>query len=453
MLSTPGIGSGLDISGIIDSLMAIENQPLVKLGTAQVELQAQLSGFGKLKSSVALFQSAMDELADASKFKYFKATSSDIKILTATASSTAAKGTYAVDVERIAENHRLAAATVFSDNSTTVIGAPGDTMTIGVGATQFVVDIGDKTLSGVRDAINAASNNAGVTASILHDDAGYHLTLSADETGATSFITVAYSAADPFALQSLNLDRDGSGGFTAADLNAVVTLENTFTITRSSNTIDDVIDGVTLKLVSAGAVSLDVARDNAKITGSVQQFISSYNDVAKLMDELRVGVLREERSSLLNLASQFRAILNTQADTAGAFSMLAELGVSTGLDGKLSLDTDMLEAALTSDPEGVADLFANDDYGLAVRFGDLADTLLAANGLFSNREQSLNSRIDATEDRRANLEFRLVQKEAALVAQYSALDALIAQLTSTSDFLSTQLQQITAPTIKSRNAV
>ena len=146
MLSTPGIGSGLDISSIIDQLMTIESQPLVQLGVEEIELQAQLSAFGTLKSTVSTFSDAMSELSDADKFKVFKVTSSDEDVLTAAADSTTAKGTFGIEVTRIAENHRLAATTVFADTDTTKIGNPGDTMTITVGATAFVVDIGGKTL-------------------------------------------------------------------------------------------------------------------------------------------------------------------------------------------------------------------------------------------------------------------------------------------------------------------
>ena len=446
MLSTPGIGSGLDISSIISQLMAIEAQPLVALGVDEIELQAQLSGIGKLKSTVSTFQTAMQDLSDLDKFKVFAATSSDDEILTATADSTAAKGVFNVQVNRIAENHRMAANTVFADLDTTKIGNPGDTMTITVGTSAFIVDIGDKTLNEIRDAINDATDNAGVMASTLQDDLGYRLTLSADATGAANFISVSYSGADPFSLQSLNTDRDSSGTFTSADLDASLTIENTFTVTRGSNAISDVIQGVTLNLEKAGSITLDIDRDSGAITNTVNQFLSSFNEVISVMEDLKSDVLSSDRTSLRSLESQFRAILNTAADTTSDFEFLFELGIATELDGSLSLDTTIFESALASDPDVVAELFANDPEGIAFRLEDLADTLLQAGGLFDGREQSLNQQIDDIEDQRLNLEFRLVQKEATLVAQFSALDTLIAQLNTTSSFLSIQLEQIAAIT-------
>ena len=446
MLSTPGVGSGLDISGIIDQLMTLERRPLVQLGTEQIELEARLSGFGKLKSTVSVLRSAMTDLSDADKFKYSKVTSSDDEVLTATAEAGTAKGSFLIDVDRIAENHRLAASTLFADTDTTTIGTAGDTMTIGVGSDSFEIDYGDKTLGELRDAINAASDNTGVTASILQDDNGYHLTLSANDTGSDNFVSLAYSGADPFAFTDLNQDRDTSGSFTSADLDAVITLEGTFTVTRSSNTFSDVIDGVSLNLSGAGQSTIEIDRDNAKIQGSVSQFVGVYNEVIAIMDELKSGVLAEDRSALLSLESQFRGILNTEAGDSEAFDFLFELGVSTQLDGTLALDTTVFSSALDNDPEGIADMFANADNGLAARFAAFADTLIGAGGLLDSRESTLNRQIRDTESARTNLQFRLTQKEAALVDQFSTLDALIATMNTTSSFLSTQLEQIAATT-------
>ncbi|MEQ8231002.1 MAG: flagellar filament capping protein FliD [Gammaproteobacteria bacterium] len=452
MLSTPGIGSGLDINGIIDQLMTLERRPLVKLGTQQVELEAQLSGFGKLKSTISLFSGAMRDLADPDKFKQFKATTSAEAVLTANADSSAARGNYDIEVVRTAENHRLAAnLTVAPADLATKIGAEGDEMTITVGTTAFTVEFGDKTLAEIRDTINAASANSGVTASILQDDTGYRLTLSADDTGSDNFVSVAYAigVTDPFDLASLNSDRDGSTSFDAADLDAVMLLENTFTVTRSSNTVSDVIEGVTLNLAGTGNANVAVARDVDKIRGSVNQFIGLYNEVIKTVSELRGGVLEEERSSLNSLERQFRAVLNTPSG-GEAFDFLFELGVETQRDGSLSLNAQTFDSALAFDPEGVAAMFADADNGLAKRFVSFADRLTSAGGLLDGRETSLNSRIRTVEDKRGNIEFRLQQREAALIDQFSALDALVAQLNTTSSFLTSQLDQLAAAT-KSSN--
>ena len=451
MLSTPGIGSGLDIGGIIEQLMTIERQPLVNLGVEQVELEAQLSAFGKLKSTIDAFETTMGTLADLENFKILSAISSADDVLSATATTQAGKGVYQIDVQRIAENHRLASTTVFADSDTTEIGADGDTMTITVGSTDFTVDYGESTLEGVRDAINNASDNPGVTASILKDDAGYYLTLSADDTGSEHFISVSYSAADPFNVQSLNTDRDISGTFTSADLDAVIQLENTFTVTSSSNTVTGTIEGVTLNLLKAGTSTLEVARNDAAIRGNAEQFVAAYNEISATIDELRRSILTEERASLASLEAQFRAVLNTSVGSNSQYEFLFEIGFETDGSGNLSFDSTAFDTALNNDPDGIADMFTNSASGSAVAFQELARSLTSAGGLFDGREQSLNAQIRSVEDQRIRLEARLIQKEQGLVDQFSALDALIANLNTTSSFLSSQLDQIAAINSSSNN--
>jgi flagellar hook-associated protein 2 len=381
-------------------------------------------------------------LSDLEKFKVFSASSSDEDVFTASASSSAATGTFSIQVERIAENHRMAAATVFTDTNTTKIGVAGDTLTITVGSSAFTVDIGDKTLDEIRIAINAASENSGVTASTLQDDNGFHLTLSADDTGSSTALTVAYSGVDPFSMQTLNSDRDAIPGFTAADLDAVLTIENSFTVTRSSNTIGDVINGVTLNVKTAGQSTLTVSRDTASVSAAAKKFVNAFNTVVSLLDELRGGVLRTDSGSLRNIDAQFRNILSSSAATDSTFSLLAQIGISTERDGTLSLNSTVFNDALSADFDGVADLFADPANGFAARLENLAKGLLETGGIFDGREESINREIRRIENRRASLEFRLEQKEAGLIKQFTALDTLIAQLQTTSSFLSVQLDQI-----------
>ncbi|CAN0503174.1 unnamed protein product, partial [Phaeothamnion confervicola] len=140
----------------------------------------------------------MTELSDIAKFKAAKATSSDAKIMTATAGADASRGSYAIEVKRLAETHRLVAATTFADTTTTKVGAVGDTMALTVGTKSFTVEIGNKTLDEIRTAINSATANTGVTASTLKDALGYHLTLASNATGAANLVDVKFhTLADP----------------------------------------------------------------------------------------------------------------------------------------------------------------------------------------------------------------------------------------------------------------
>ena len=438
-LSTPGVGSGLDIRGIVDKLLSIERQPLTKIDNKLVELGAQVSAYGSLKSAMSSFRDAVGKLADDSKFKVYAARSSDSDVLGATASASAAKGIYRIEVLRLAENHRMAANTTAPDTGTTQLGSAGDTTTISVGAESFTVASGGKTLSQVRDAINGAEDNKGVTASILKDDVGYRLVLSANENGSTNALSVAFSGADPFALQTLNADRNASGSFTAADLDASVKMENSFTVTSASNTLTEAIEGVTLTLKEAGTTTVTVDRDTGSVQASVQSLAKAYSDLVGLMGKMRNEILRPDRAILANMESQLRAVLNSNVDVGGSFGNAFETGISTNKDGTLAVNATTLTKAMTTDYEGFAKLFADPDKGLAARLRTLADGFLATGGALDGRSQGLDSQIRDQRAAKARLTQRLVIVEARLNAQFNSLDSLVSSLQGTGNLLSQQL--------------
>jgi len=450
MLNSPGIGSGLDVRSIVDRLMAVERQPLVRLDTRAVELRTQVSAYGQLKGALSTFKDAMAKLNDLTKFKVFAAKSSDEAVLSASASSTAAKGTYAITVNRIAENHRLASNQTFADTDTTTIGTVGDTATITVGSNAFTIEVGGKTLGQVRDAINNASTNTGVTASIIKDNAGYRLLVSANDTGSAHAVTVSYSGTDPFTLQTLNTDRDSSGSFTTADLDASLTLENQFNITSSSNSVTDAIEGVTLTLKKSGTITLNVDRDTTAVQVAVNGFTKTYSDLIKTINQLRSQALRSDNNALLDIESQFRNVLNTTVDVEGSFDLAFAIGISTQKDGTLTVNGTTLSNALNSDFNGVANLFADAEQGIAVRLTQLAASFLSVGGAIEGRSSSLDRQVRALDDQRSALGRRLEQVEQRYFRQFSSLDTLVARLQSTGTLLTQQLSALSSNTGGSR---
>ena len=438
-VSSPGVGSGLDISGIVNKLMAIEQQPISKINTQLVELKTQVSAYGALKSSLSTFRDTLDKLADLSKFKVYSATSSDTTVLSGSASSAAGKGVYNLEVKRLAENHRMAARTTYADTGTTTIGTAGDTLTLTAGSSSFTVDTGGKTLADIRDAINQATHNTGVTASIFKDDTGYRLSLAANKTGSDGALTVAYSGSDVFALQTLNTDRDASGSFTPADLNAVVKLENNFTITSTTNTISDAVEGVSMTLVKAGTVTLNVDRDTASVTSTVQDFAKSYSDLIALMTKMRGDVLKTDQSAVSGIESQMRALLNKSAEVSGSFSNVFQVGLSTQKNGSLAVNATTLASTMNSDYAGFANLFADPTNGVAGRLRSLANSFLDTGAVIDGRRQGLESQIKSNEDRKARMTQRLAIVQDRLTQQYNKLDSVVSSLQGSGSALLAQL--------------
>ncbi len=440
-LSVGGIGSGLDVDGIVSQLMTFERRPLNNLNSLESSLKGQLSSYGRLKSSLATFQESMANLSSISKFQIHSATSSDENSFTATASSNAAPGSYAIQVERIAEAHKLATTGVD-------YAAQTGTFTVNVGATSFdvTIDATNNTLEGIRDAINAAAGNDVVTATTVNADAGTELILTANGTGADNAITFTAGTLDPVAdigLQSQNgLTTAGDpNSFSATNLNAEVVIDG-FSVTSSTNAVANALNGVTLNLISADvgvAKTLTVSKDNDAVKESIQSFVDSYNSLRSTVRNLgQEGGDLQGDSGLLSIERSLQSIFNV-SPTGLDYSSLTDIGVSTTENGDLSLDATVLDGELTTNFSGVADLFANDSQGYAFRFDALADSLLQADGLIDGREESLNSRISGVNDRQEAMEYRMGLIESRLRKQFSALDSLIVQMNSTGSFLSQQL--------------
>jgi flagellar hook-associated protein 2 len=447
MISSPGIGSGLDVSNLVRQLVAIEQQPLIRLAQKEARFQGQISAFGALKSALSTFDSSLSKVNSISDFRVLSANSTDDTVLTASASSAASKGTFNLTVARTAENHRMGSSAVFADTDTTTIGASGDTLTIGQGTSSFDIDFGGKTLADIRDLINNASGNTGVTASILKDDSGNRLLLNADDSGSVDFISVSYSATDPFSFLDLNTDRDGDLSFTAADLDAELTVDGIFTATRSSNTITDVVEGVTINLVDAGTATLTVAENLGAVEGAVQSFVDAYNSALGTLRSLRAGTLNDDSNSLFAMENQIREILNSPVRGNGTYSSVYEIGISSTFvlgaasqdNGKLELDMAALRSALNEDKDSVAALFADPDNGLIPRLESVLGSFVEFEGLIDGKTNSLNRRIDSVAGSREVMSRRIDSFEARLLAEFNALDSLVAQLQLSGNFLNQQL--------------
>src|SRR4030067_290751 len=185
-ITSAGIGSGLDINGLITKIMTFESRPLVSLDRKEAGYQARLSAYGSVKGAVSAFQSAMLSLSSPARFQGLRAASADSTIYTASATSAAAPGSYAVEVKQLAQAQKLASKAFTNTTDTVGIG----TLTIQFGtwsggvfaanatkASQTVtIGSGNSSLAGIRDAINAAK--VGVTAAILNDGTGNRLALN-----------------------------------------------------------------------------------------------------------------------------------------------------------------------------------------------------------------------------------------------------------------------------------
>lgn len=388
-ISSAGVGSGLDVSGIVSKLMAVEQQPIANLNKKEAAFQAKISAYGSLKSALSGFQGVLLGLTNASSFRSVTATPADNTIVTASASSIAVAGSYALDITQIAQAQKLVATgqtsttasigngTVTIDFGTISGGAfnavtgkyTGASFTSnGNGAKTLTIDASNNSLSGIRDAINAA--NIGVSATIINDGSAtpYRLSLSSGSMGGINSMNI--SVAGDAALGNL-LGQDPAG---TQNMSEVVTAQNAsfkvngVTVSKTSNTVTDVISGVTLNLLkpTASTTSVTVAQDSGSVQTSVSSFVKAYNDLNTTLKNLsgydaaakKGGVLQGD-STVLQLQAKVRSILTTSvSNTSGALTNLSQIGVSFQRDGSLALDSAKLSSAISSNFSDIASLFA-----------------------------------------------------------------------------------------------
>ncbi|HKJ08216.1 MAG TPA: flagellar filament capping protein FliD [Gammaproteobacteria bacterium] len=435
-LSQLGVGSGMNLQGIVQKLMSAQSQPLQRLQKTESGYQTQLSGYGKLSSALSTFENAMQGFSQASQFQAYTAGSSDNNVLTATADSSATPNNYQLSVSTLAQ-----ARTDVSQGyaSAATVGSSGDQATITVGGKSETVTIGGKTLQQIADAINQSSSNPGVTAAVVNNGASsnpYELMLTSNKPGTANGFSLSFtngsgsSITDPLAMST-----------TQAAQNAAFTV-NGASLSSSTNTVTGVLPGVTLNLngttASGGTVTLAVAQDQKGIAKNVQQFVKAYNTLHSAISGTQTGNGTTD-STLRMMGSQLDNVMNSPISGAsGSYSYLAQVGVSIQKDGSLSVNTRTLDQALSADPNGTAQLFAQ----YASKLNNMAQQMAGPNGLVQARTQSLNNDISNVQGQIAHEQHYLSSYRQNLVHQYSALDQLLGSMKNTRSYLAKQLASL-----------
>lgn len=462
-ISSLGVGSGLDIRGLVDQLVAAEVLPTSnRLDIREATLQAELSAFGTLKSVLSSLQGSLQALSDVGPGR--TATSSHTELIDVGAADHSAPGHYEIEVSALAQAQSLASTAYTSPAD--IVGS--GTLTFQFGTTDYdaqsdtyngftanpersaetlIIDDTNNTLEGIRDAINEAS--IGVNAAIINDGSGYRLLLSSDDTGAANSLQI--SVTDDGGSGLTNLAFDGSATNleqTIAARDALMVI-NGLSVSSSSNSVNDVIDGLTLMLKGAEPgeiVRVDVARDEGAVRESINAFIDGYNTLIEQIEALtgydpdtQQGSTLTGDSTIRTVVSQLRNSLLTSVEGASeTYDYLVDLGLESDADGRLSLDGERFDAALQEDYEGVVSLLN----GSADILGSTLDGFLQTGGTLEARTDGLIDRIDEIGDEREALDLRADALEARYVRQFTALDTLLAQLQSTSNFLSQQLANL-----------
>lgn len=453
--SSLGIGSGIDINGIVSQLVQAEGQPqFAAISRQETAAQTRLSALGTLKSALSTFQTAVQKLQDGNLFKTNQAVSANTSIFTATAGVGSVPGTHTVEVDQLAKAQNSIATTEYA-NLSSVVTATGGTLnfTYGAGSTKtpFAVTVGaNATLANVRDAINGAAGNNGVTASIVNVNSTVtpgttisKLVLTSKDTGVANGFNLAVTGGDA----GLNaLDTTVPANYsTVAAADAMIKVDG-LAATRSTNTITDVLSGMTLNLQSAAVgtvVNLNVTLDNAAINKTITDFVTAYNNFHTTTKGLSQysgtsgganGPLLGD-SLLRNMGSKLRQdASNTVTSATSGYNSLAMIGITVDGYGVMSLDSAKLNTALTSNLSAVSDVFSSAN-GVATRLNTDLTQYLQSGAPLDTQQSTLNKTLKSLGDKRISVQLRLDNLQKSMQKQFIAMDTAVGQFQATAKML------------------
>ena len=390
-ISSPGVGSGLDVTGMVNSLMAAEQAPLTALNKQKNSEQAKISAYGNIKNSLSQLQSNLKQLSDPNLLQALSATSSDNSVLAASTSKDASAGQYQIEVSQLASSQKL--ATSGQSSLQTSIGTGSISFDFGsisggqrqngqysgasfssngLGIKTLSIDAAHSSLSGIRDAINAAG--IGVTASIVNDGSNspYRLTLSNSQTGASQSMKISVSGDTGL----VNLLSHDPANDTGQQLSETVTAKDAklsidgIAISKASNTINDALAGVSLSLSKTNLgnpLTLSLSQDRTAISTNLSNFVSSFNQINSQLTSLssynttsKTGAVLYGDSTLRSIRSQLKAIVTASLPAeSGSLTRLSQVGIELQKDGSLSLNKTKLDTAIDQNFSQLANLFAN----------------------------------------------------------------------------------------------
>lgn len=450
MAGITGLGSGIDIDSIVSALVSAEKAPkTAQLDRLEKATTAKVSSLGSLKSALSTFSTALSDLNDLSLFNKRTATSSDSSRITASADKTALAGKYSIEVTSLASSSKIASGTVSGTSSASF--ATGGSLTVGLGSDSFNIQVADgASLKDVRDAINTQLGEKGITANIVTDPVANtsQLVLSSSKQGAGNDLTLSVADAGSD-LQQLVTNMPAAIS-TAA--NAVFKVDG-LEIQSESNEVSGVIEGVTFNLLTAEAgktTTLTIGDNTSAVKTSLKAFVDAYNKListtTSLTSVVAVGDGEEPVTGDLVGDATVRSLLSGLrkefgTTVSGDIRALSDLGITTDKSGKLVIDDTKLDEVLKSNYDAVGEFLAGDS-GLLTRLDTSIEGYIKTGGILEQRVSGLQSTLKNVDDQREALDLRISKIQTRLYAQYNAMDALVAQLSSTSESLASALESL-----------
>ncbi|GLQ86781.1 flagellar filament capping protein FliD [Dyella flagellata] len=433
LLSSLGLGTGLDVNSIISALVnAQEAGPQAQITNQTNEDNNKIAGLTALQTALSGVQSALNELTSTNTYSTFNATLSSTALGTVTTLPDASPGTHSLNVTQLATAQRSISA---AQSSTATVGT--GTLNITVGSKSVSVSVGaTDTLSSIASSINNASGNPGVTATIVAGVNGSQLVLTSTSTGTANAFSISAGTGSSAGVTSL-ASALNTPSTTAG--NAQLTIDG-ISVSSPSNSVSGALTGVTLNLAATGTSQLTVAQSTTPITTAVNDFVSAYTTYANTVNQLQsynsttkvAGVLLGD-ATLSAVQRQISSVLGSKV-SASSIGSLANLGITRNADGTLALNSTTLANALASNPLSVQQLFTGTN-GIATQLSTLVTNFNSSSGVLQSRVNNLNSDLTSLSSQQTALNARMAVYQQQLVKQYTDLSTLMSSLNNTSSYL------------------
>ncbi|GIQ69973.1 flagellar hook-associated protein 2 [Xylanibacillus composti] len=486
--SLSGLASGLDTATLIKQLVELEKQPIYREEARVKTFTSQQSVFRNINTKLMTLRTAAADLKLGANFKLTSATNSNDNVAKVTASESALKGDYAIEVDSLAKAHvmRLEGSsgtigtalqgtiTIYNENLKT----EDKSLSINIDTSDNPEATYEDVMKQIANAIN--SKDAGVTASVIETEAGKtSLVLTSAETGEAHSIQFDNSVTGPDgskvtikdesgifnAISAKNADNQPIGFVQAQQAENAVFTVNGVSVTRSTNTVSDVIQGVTISLVARGETTVNVARDADKVADKVKAFVDAYNDVMKTIRDNTRKLDSNATTKNLQGDSTLRSLQSALSDwsvrrvdgTIDGYHLLSDIGieadkgvtVGSSMTGQLSFNRELFIEKFNENPEAVFHMFGHDDTSDANRdgFARIFDEALpswtsSVDGIIQGRIKGYDSQISDTKERIERLENSLLRKEEQLKRQFTAMEVALSQLQSQQAWMTSQLASL-----------
>lgn len=446
-ISSPGLGSNLDVKSIVSQLVALEKKPLDTLKLQAATVQTKISAFGQIKSLVSTLSDTLGKLTSVTGWNAVNATSSNSSAVSVSAVGGTLPTTFNVEVSVLAKAKATASAAVLPVGG--AVGAGTLTFTPVSGTAVDVAVTATDTVSDVASKINGA--NAGVTATVLSDASGERLLLRSNSTGVSGGFTLSVADDDGNNADAAGLSRLVVGTTTTTAATDAAATVNGIPVTSSTNTFSTTVSGVTFNAlqVTTAPVEISISKSTTDIQKNIDAFVAAYNAINDVLNEATkydaatkgAGLLQGD-STALALQNSLRSAIQSVTTGSSVYTRLTDVGITQQRGGNLAVDSAKLSAALANTDElknmfrstggGAAD-------GVAVKIKAVTTSLLSSSGFFQTKDASLKLSLSQNAKNQLQVNERVTKFEANLNARYSALDTKMASLNALNAYVSQQV--------------